>query len=79
MITPQNGYYGTQFRATCVTTQVVLIYPTLFSVVVDSMVWHWLYMIFENNQVIHNGLGHTVGRILRVLYVYDGLLGSLYL
>ena len=43
---------------------------------VDSVVWHWLSMTLEDVAVIHDGLGHAVGRSLEVFYADDGLIGS---
>ena len=53
--------------------------PTLFNVTVDSVVRNWLSMTVGDNAVIHDGLGHAVGRILGVFYEEDGILGSQYL
>ena len=48
------------------------------TVAVDSVVWHWLSMTVEDVAVIHDGLGHAVGRSFEVFYVNDGLIGSRY-
>ena len=42
---------------------------------VDSMLSHWLSMAVEDEVLIHDRLGHAVGRSMRVLYVDDGILG----
>ena len=39
------------------------------------MVWHWLSMSLEDVAVIHDGLGHAVGRSLKVFYADNGFIG----
>ena len=48
---------------------------TLFNMAVGSAVRHWLYTTVEDDTIIHDGLGHEVGRILGVLYANNGILG----
>ena len=43
----------------------------LFNVAVENVVWHWLSMAMEDDAFIHDGMRHTVGRIMGV----DGLIG----
>ena len=50
--------------------------PTLFKVVVDSVVRNWLSLTVEDEEVIQYELEHAVGWILGVFYEYDSLLGS---
>ena len=57
------------------TTKWGLTLTTLFIVAVDSMVWHWLSMTLEDVAVIHDGLGHAVGRSLEVFYAENGFIG----
>ena len=73
---PKNGYHGPQSREPHETTQWGLTFTTLFNVLVDSVVWHWLSMTLEDVTVIHDGLVHEVGRSLEILYADDGLIGS---
>ena len=50
--------------------------PTLSNVEVDNMVQNWMSMTVEDDTGINDGMGHAVGRIMRVFYVYDGIIGS---
>ena len=75
MVDLQNFYHGTQSRSTRGTTHGGLTSPDLFNVVVESVVPNWMYMIVECNVVIHNGMGHAVGRILGVFYMENGIIG----
>ena len=70
-----NGYRGPQFREPRGTTQWGLTFKTLSNVAVDSVVQNWLSMKLEDIAVIHDGLGHAVGRSLEVLYAEDGIIG----
>ena len=62
VVTRKNGYHGPQFRSTRGTTQGVLTFTTLFNVVVKNVARHCLSMTVDYNTVIHNGMGHSVGR-----------------
>ena len=75
VVTRKNGYHGPQFRAARGTTQGGMKPPTLLNVEVDSVVRYWLPMKVGDNAVIHDGLGHGVGRILGVFYEEDSILG----
>ena len=75
VVTQKNGYHSLKFRATSGTTQGSLKSMTLFNMAVGSAVRHWLYTTVEDDTIIHDGLGHEVGRILGVLYAGDGILG----
>ena len=76
VIIQQNGYHGLHFRATRITTQGGMTFPTLFNMAVDSVVWYWLSMIVKYEAVIHDGMGHAVGRSLGLFYMGDGIIGS---
>ena len=51
-------------------------FPTLFKVAVYSVFLHWLLLMVEDESVVHNGLGHTVFRIMGVFYADYGIIGS---
>ena len=70
-----NGYRGPQFREPRGTTQWGLTFKTLSNVAVDSVVQNWLSMKLEDIAVIHDGLGHAVGRSLEVFYADNGFIG----
>ena len=58
--TRKNGYNVPQFRATRKTTQEVLTLTSLFNVVVENLVRHWLSMTVQYDAVIHNMLVHLL-------------------
>ena len=61
MVTRENGYHGPHFRATHSTTQGELASPTLFNIVVNSVISNWISLIVEDKLVIQDGLVHAVG------------------
>ena len=52
MVTRQNGYHGSQLRATHGITQGGITSATLFNVEVDSFLSHWLFLMVEDEVVI---------------------------
>ena len=52
MATRQNSYLGPQFRITRGATQGGIASPTLLHLVVDSVVFHWLFLMVEYESVI---------------------------
>ena len=78
VVTRGNWYHGPQFRATRGTTQGGLKLLTLFNVVVDNVVRHWLSMTVEDDTVIHDGMVHAVGWSMGVFYGDDGPIGLRY-
>ena len=47
--------------------------PKVFNVAVNSVFWHWIFLIVEDESVIQGVLVHAVGRNLGVLCA-DGVL-----
>ena len=74
VVTFQNGFHGPQFLLTQETTQGVLVSPTLFNVVVDKVVQHWLSITVEEEPAVHDGLEMALGRSLGVFCADDGIL-----
>ena len=48
MVAPVGGYYGTDFKGTRVVTQGNPLSPTIFNVVVDAVVRHWVTGFIED-------------------------------
>ena len=71
-----NGYHRPSFPATRETTQVSLVSPTLFNIVVDNAILTWLAMKLEYQRVYQYGLVETVGQCLGVFYNDDNMVGS---
>ena len=42
---------------------------------VENVVRHWLSMTVEYDVIIHDGLGHGMGQIMRVFYADYGIIG----
>ena len=53
-----------------------LVYPTLFSVVVENIIRTWLAIIVDDQRVAHDRMREAVGRCLGVFYADDGMVGS---
>ena len=47
MVARAGGYYGTAFWGECGVTQGDPLSPTIFNVVVDAVVWHWMVVMVE--------------------------------
>ena len=47
MVARAGGYYGTAFQVACGVTQGDPLSPTIFNVVVDAVVRHWVTVILE--------------------------------
>ena len=62
MVPGQNGFHRPAFPATRGITQVRLVSPAMFSMVVDNVIRTWLSMTVEDQRVAHDGLGDTAGR-----------------
>ena len=53
------GYYGSRFKGFQGVTQGYPLSPTIFNVVVDAMIQHWLVVVAEADARA-NGLGRVV-------------------
>ena len=69
------GIMAPSSRQTKGTTHGGIASPMLFNVGVDIVLRHWLFITVEDVAVIQDGMGYTVGWILGVFYVDNGLLG----
>ena len=78
LVPSQNGFHVPAFHATRGTTQVRLVSPTLFNVLVENCIITWRSMTVKDQRVDHDGLVETVGRCLGVLCSNYGLVGSRY-
>ena len=72
----QNGFPRPDFTATRGKTQGVLFSLTLFNVVEDNVIRIWMAMTVEDQRVVHDGLGDTIGRFLGVFYAKNAMVGS---
>ena len=70
--------HGTAFRPTRGATQGGILSPSLFNIVVDTVVRKWYADVMADIISANTGLeGEAVGRISTLFYVDDGLVGSL--
>lgn len=56
-------------------TQGGILSPTIFNIVTDVVVWHWLSVVSDNPDHVH-GLGPDIKDKAALFYADDGLLGS---
>ena len=75
VITFQNSYHGLHFKANRGTTQGILISPTPFNLMVDTVVRNWLALAVEDQLVDQEVLGLTVGRCLGLFYDNGNMVG----
>ena len=76
VVTRQNGYHGPTFKATQVTTQDGLIFPTMFNLIASNVVRKCILMRVSDQEVTHKGLIIVVGRFLGLLYADNSMVGS---
>ena len=69
-----GGYYGTAFKGERGVTLGDPLSPTLFNVVVDAVVWHWLegLQADKNEKAAEGGEGHFSA----FFYADDGMVGA---
>ena len=60
----QNGFHRPALPTTRVTTKGGLLSSTFFNVVVDNVIRTWMETTVEDQRVVHDRLGDTVGRYL---------------
>jgi hypothetical protein len=73
IVARQSGFYGTPFRATRGETQGDPASPTLFNVLVDSVVRYWLTLVQEDDG--SEGVSAVIEQ-LTLFYADDGLIGA---
>ena len=71
-----GGYYGTAFQGACGVTQRDPISPTIFNVVVDAVVRHWLMVMVEGAEE-RGERGQEVRHQDSLFYTGDGMVASL--
>ena len=62
MVSKSVGYHGPPFKYFRRMTQVNLLSPTIFNVIVDSVVQHWVTVVAEGG-VGSEGLRHSIQRM----------------
>jgi hypothetical protein len=75
VVAKQGGHFGVAFLATRGFTQGDIVSPTIFNILVDSVIQHWLNLILDNGSEV-NSFGHTVWEQLVLFYADDGLLAA---
>ena len=71
----QNDYFGDPLRPTRGVTQGDIVSPTVFNIVVDAIVRHWLALTVDDGSET-NGRGVSVRELLVLFYADDGLIAS---
>ena len=76
MVERAGGYYGTDFRGERGVTQGELLSPTIFNVVVDAVVRHWVTGIITELEA-RGELGQEGRHQAALFYADDGMVASL--
>ena len=76
VVTHQNGIHGPKLRASRRMTQGGIALPSLFNLVVESVVRHWMSLAVEDESATHEGLGTTVGQFMGIFYADGGMIRS---
>ena len=72
----QNRCHGLYFKTTRGTTQVRIVSPTLFNLIVYNMVCNWLALMVDDQLSVQEGLGLALGRCLVIFYANGGMVES---
>ena len=75
MIARAGGYYGNSFKIFRGVTQGDPLSPTIFNMVVDSVVWLWLYYMVDRSGW-KGGHGREGRHQNSLFYAYDGMVAS---
>jgi hypothetical protein len=75
VVAKQGGHFGVAFPATRGVTQGDIVSPTIFNIVVDAIVRHWLTLVLDDGSEV-NGFGRMVREQLVLFYADDGLLAA---
>jgi hypothetical protein len=75
VVAKQGRHFGVAFPATRGVTQGDIVSPTIFNIVVDAIVRHWLIFVLDDGSGV-NGFGRTVREELMLFYANDGLLAA---
>ena len=73
MVPRQNGFHILAFPATRGNNVGRTFSLTLFNVVVENVIRNWMGMTVEDQRVVHDSLGETVGQCLGVFYEDNGM------
>ena len=72
MVDRSGGYFGHTFKGNFSVTQGDLLSPTLFNVVVDVFIYHWVTVVVPTADGLE-GRDLSVGKLAAYFYVDDGL------
>ena len=70
-------YYRGTFKGQLRVTQGYPFSPTIFNVVVDVVLRHWVYVVSEEEKEVEEGpegFGRDIHRLMEYLYANDGIL-----
>ena len=76
MVARAGGYYGTEFRGERGGTQGDPLSPTIFNVVVDAVVWHWVHGVVEEAEA-RGETGREGRHQASLFYADDGMVALL--
>ena len=77
MVSNADGYFGRPLKGYRGVTQGNPLYPTIFNVVVDSVIRHWVTVVAPTDAGTV-GLGLMIIDLEEYLYAGDGLMSSTY-
>jgi len=72
----QSGFHGTPIQPERGQTQGGVFAGTLFNILLDAVIRHWLTLVVNDNGIVTDGFGPTVGERMALFYADDGLLSS---
>ena len=75
MVARSAGYYGTAFKGERGVTQGDPLSPTIFNVVVDAVVSHWVTGVIADAEE-RGDLGKEGRHQAALFYAYDGMVAS---
>ena len=76
MAAKEGGHYRPVFQMHRGVTQGELISPTIFNVVVDTIIQHWVTVVGVPQEGTNQGLGESIQTLEALFYAYDGIVAS---
>ena len=75
MVSRVGSYYGTPFKVHCGVTQGIPLSTTIFNMVVDVVIFHWVILV-AREEAGPDGFVQEVQCLVAFLYTNDGLIAS---
>ena len=77
-VAKSKNYHRETFVLFCGATPGGIVFPTLFNVIVDAVIWKWYTDVMNDVSATNTGLsGDNIGRLASLFYADDDAIGCL--